>query len=337
MARPKKTFLEQVFNSNNVGKDIWIWILYVVALSGIANYYLTPEMNFHGLRDVDLKGMSGLGGLLSFLLVFRTNLSYGRFWEARGLVGGGIKTCRVIASQTCTYVNGGDASASAKRANILRLTRLSFSSIVETVHVDESPTRWSGWAAANGELLADEIKIVCAAPRPSLILLQMLRVAISDANQAKMIPDLIHMNMDANVNDMVACYNGLTKIDSTPVPAAFGQMCKLFILIFITVFPFALQKEIGHCSMILAPLSAYALFGLDHLSGEMMNPFGNGEDDLDMPGFVIGVATDTRFAENTRLGASAFPTNPATPSNSASSGNSNSALATPASVGGSML
>jgi putative membrane protein len=284
-----------------------------MVLTGLANYKMDNGKSYYGLFEVNLSGLSNIGALLSFLVVFRTNIAYGRFWEARGCIGGGIKICRALASQTCTYIGGNDAASASSRSNINRLIRLSFSGICHEVRADSSAEKWSEWAVANDDLTADENKMVLTGDRPPLLLLQWLRMAIHAANKAKMVEDLTARTMDENVDSLIGTYNGVTKIDSTPVPFAFNQMCKLLILSFCTIFPFALEQNIGHFSMLIAPLAAYALFGLDHISTQMMNPFGTDNTDLPLDKMVATVASDTRLAANCRIGSSAFPASLDTP------------------------
>ena len=45
-------------------------------------------------------GTSIMGSALSFLLVFRLSWSFGRWWEARGLIGTAMTKMRNLASRT---------------------------------------------------------------------------------------------------------------------------------------------------------------------------------------------------------------------------------------------
>jgi putative membrane protein len=291
----------------------FLWIAYVTLLTAICNFKMVEGKSYYGLMQVSLSGLSVLGGLLSFLVVFRTNIAYSRFWEARGIIGGGIKICRALAAQTCTFIDGDSAAAKTQRDNLLRLIRVSFSAIVHEVRADAGKTKWSDWLQTESEVTEEEQAIILVTDSPALVFLQLLREALFSAQKAKMVTGLTGRTMDQSIDDLIGTYNGVTKIDSTPIPFAFNQMCKLFIFVFCTMFPFALEKEIGPFSMVIAPLAAYALFGLDHISTQMMNPFGTDKADLPLLKMVASVAADTRLAAKCQVGASAFPIPLATP------------------------
>ena len=83
-------------------------------------------------------GVAILGGLLSFVLVFRTNVCYSRWWEGRCLWGGAIFSTIHICQQGCAWIS--DA----------RLRRR----LVHTVVV----FAWASKAMLRGNFLEDEVE-----------------------------------------------------------------------------------------------------------------------------------------------------------------------------------
>jgi predicted membrane chloride channel (bestrophin family) len=51
----------------------------------------------------DVKGHATLGTALAFLNVFRSNLSYGRYWDGRGQLGTLVKSGRELMRLVVTY------------------------------------------------------------------------------------------------------------------------------------------------------------------------------------------------------------------------------------------
>jgi putative membrane protein len=201
--------------------------------------------------ELSVSGLTTIGTLLSFLLVFRVNICYSRFWEARSTIGAAVKACRDLAAQSCTFVRGEEDEDQHRRANILRLTRLSFSAIVHTVHAPASDLKWKNWTQQHsdflnqGELHAHETQLVLTYPRPALVLLQLLRAAVFECTTAAVpLRMTSFQQMDTNISALIAAFHGVTKIASTPMPFPFVRMCKLFILIFVTIFPFALSETL---------------------------------------------------------------------------------------------
>lgn len=77
-------------------------LLIFVGLSFFVTLYLKPE-------PIDPKGHLILGVPLSFLLVFKSQLSYNQYWEGRGHVGEMVRACRSLVLQSLSYIRPGAA------------------------------------------------------------------------------------------------------------------------------------------------------------------------------------------------------------------------------------
>jgi putative membrane protein len=242
-------FLSVVFRLHgSVVPFVWPWILYCGVMGGVASY--ARQFDF---LDLDLAGMSTIGMLLSFLLVFRVNIAYARYWEARGHVGSGVKSCRDIASQAACFIVGDGADSINRRGNIARLVRLTFSALAHEVYTS-GPRKWEAWCRENsekGELHVWEAKKLVAFKRPFLLLIQWLRSAVMDCYSAGLLQPQMLQQMDTNISNLIVSYNGCTKIVSTPIPFAFAQMSKLFIFLFATLIGFALSDVLGNLTPIV--------------------------------------------------------------------------------------
>ena len=87
--------------SGTVIPHIWGWLLYSVMIGSIVSF--VSEI-FKVELVLQSDSMNIAGSMLGFLLVFRTNIAYSRYWEARGAVGAAISTSRDLASQTAVFV-----------------------------------------------------------------------------------------------------------------------------------------------------------------------------------------------------------------------------------------
>jgi putative membrane protein len=269
-------------------------------MGAVAHYDIVHSWGF----EMELGGFATIGMLLSFLLVFRVNISYARYWESRGHIGSAVKCCRDLASQTCTFVEGDDSDSVSRRANIARLIRLSFSALAHEIH-SKGANKWEPWARENsqkGELLSGEAKKVLVFKRPTLLLIQWLRSALMDCNASGILQSQLLAQMDQNISNLIVAFNGCTKIVSTPIPFAFSQMSKMFILLFTTLIGFGLAKVLGKVTPAMTSIIGFAFFGLDALASQMSNPFGDDQNDLPLSNFVQQVAEDTDMAVQARDG-----------------------------------
>jgi ion channel-forming bestrophin family protein len=104
-------------------------------------------------------------------------------------------------------------------------------------------------------------------------------------------PQLVrHMEdqMATLVNSQGAC----ERILKTPLPFAYVVMIKQLILVYLLSLPFAVGNISGWWSPLLMAIIALAFFGMEEASVETEDPFGRGENCLDMETFTMGIARD---------------------------------------------
>lgn len=79
-----------------------------------------------------------LGLALGFLLVFRSNLSYERFWLGRCSMGKLVKEARSLARQLCFHVEGADGATEDARIDTVRLVCIFFFLVTKRLRTDDS-------------------------------------------------------------------------------------------------------------------------------------------------------------------------------------------------------
>merc|ERR1712100_541506 len=106
-------------------KSTWPDICVACVVCLFANVLIDKSMMDHG-HNMDWFVSDGHDLLtmpLAFLLVYRTGMSYNRFFEGRGHVGQMVHSCREFARGLSTYVKGDDPTTQEKRANCARLIK----------------------------------------------------------------------------------------------------------------------------------------------------------------------------------------------------------------------
>ncbi len=88
--------------------------------------------------------------------------------------------------------------------------------------------------------------------------------------------------MDANLTTMIGGLGGCERIRRTPVPFAYAQHIKVFVVLFCYTVPFALVEALGIYTPIAAAVLSFALFGIDEIGVEIEDPFGTDPNDLPM-------------------------------------------------------
>ena len=221
-----------------------------------------------------------LGGLLGFLIVFRMNASNIRFWEGRTYWGQIINASRNLVRVGVAYTERGAELAAlvSGYAECLRHS-LQLQDNQEMAEIEVYlPKELTGQAMRYGN-------------PPTRVALAISGWIEREHREGQLNPQLVrHMEdqMASLVNSQGAC----ERILKTPLPFAYVVMIKQLILIYLLTLPFAVGDISGWWAPLLMAIIALALFGIEEASVEIEDPFGRGENCLDMEAFTIRIARD---------------------------------------------
>lgn len=86
----------------------------------------------------------------------------------------------------------------------------------------------------------------------------------------------------------------MRKFLTTPLPFPMVQMARTYLFFYVYTVPFALLSDnsnpIAHCVIIF--ILTYGFMGLEYVSIELSNPFGDDDNDFDCLGTAYGVFED---------------------------------------------
>lgn len=85
------------------------------------------------------------------------------------------------------------------------------------------------------------------------------------------------------LNKAESAFEMMSQIITTPLPLPYACLCKSLLVVWMMSFPFMLDRSLGFFGGLLIPiLIALALLGIDAISTELENPFGDDANDLDI-------------------------------------------------------
>lgn len=208
--------------------------------------------------------MSALGltsGALSLLLVFRTNSSYGRWWEARKIWGGLLNRSRDFVRQGLTWFSVEDK---ALRAQLVRYT-IGFA-VALKVHLrgdEDMRTELTGiFTDEELEAALSEVHV------PNHI----LRVMSELVYRADLHP-MLNTEMSDNITFFEDVLGKCERILKTPIPLSYTRHTSRFLFLWLTVLPFALYKDCGWSSIPIEAFSAFCLLGIEDIGVQIEEPF----------------------------------------------------------------
>ena len=96
---------------------------------------------------------------------------------------------------------------------------------------------------------------------------------ISEILKAARLPTAPHMRMEANVTEFEDCLGACERILRTPVPLSYTRHTTRFLMIWLTLLPFALVGACGAATVPLCAVVGYLLLGVEEIGNTIEEPF----------------------------------------------------------------
>ncbi|CAI5954206.1 unnamed protein product [Closterium sp. NIES-64] len=204
---------------------------------------------------------------LSFLLVFRTNASYGRFDEARKMWGLMLNRTRDITRQALSYMARDQYTYEyPKRAQFIR-------------HLQAFALTYKHHFLQEGSLeedlrqfttLSDEeiAGILGATHRPNYVLQMM-----SECMRSCHMEPVHRVAMEANFATFADDIGGSERLFKTPIPLSYTRLTSRFLVLYHMFLPFALWDPLGWLTIPVTATCAAIFFCIEEVGVLIENPF----------------------------------------------------------------
>mmetsp|Transcript_38761 Transcript_38761/g.44273 ORF Transcript_38761/g.44273 Transcript_38761/m.44273 type:complete len:371 (-) Transcript_38761:87-1199(-) len=300
--------------------SVWPKVLPYCIINSIITYAIGCVQ---GLGIVDLsitgKGHSFMGFLVAFLVVSRVNLAIGRYNEARGYLGVMYRESRELIQNMVAITSYCNDERSKEWRNevtyqICILLRVAmgvidypehFVNVWELDELDEreraeirkyvyfdtgsgpNALRWShGKRTEYEENMRVPVRLAYLLRKQIRRGRKMLSEPVSGPQEMKFI---------GSVDSFMSGYFGIRKFLTTPFPFPLVQMARTFLFFYVYTVPFVLLKDSSnvftHCLTIF--ILTFGFMGLEYVSIELDNPFGEDDNDFDNLGMAYTAFEDT--------------------------------------------
>lgn len=230
-----------------------------------------------------------IGIALGLLLVFRTNVSYDRWWEGRKLLGAIVNRTRDLARQLRAYAG---SEHKEEVADVVRLLDAFFTLAIQGLRAETDLTKLD-------KLTSDEKKQLDGKKVRAGMTLGWITERLDKLQKKGAFTEIRLLAMDQNLTSLIDNYSACERIARTPVPFAYAQHIKLFVTIFCFSVPFALVDPLKWYTPIAATIVAFALFGIDEIGVEIEDPFGYDENDLPIDRIAATISAGTHEITST--------------------------------------
>merc|ERR1712166_1633253 len=229
--------------------------------------------------NITMKGHTLAIFPVAFALVFRTGMSYNRFFEGRGHCGKFVHSARTLCRRARTHLHPADnADVIAFKTKLGRYLHLFARLQKHSIRHTESEAIEEAHTA--GLLMEDEKAILEGVKKnlPQMVLIWIGKEVVA------MRPYMIHPDvliwMEESIQGLMEDWMGMHKLATTPMPFPFIQMLLTLMYIWMYTLPFPVAAQFGWASPPVCVLLGFALFGLNAVGAELEDPMGEETNDL---------------------------------------------------------
>eukprot|EP00192_Tetraselmis_astigmatica_P012318 CAMPEP_0117661062 /NCGR_PEP_ID=MMETSP0804-20121206/7342_1 /TAXON_ID=1074897 /ORGANISM="Tetraselmis astigmatica, Strain CCMP880" /LENGTH=408 /DNA_ID=CAMNT_0005467915 /DNA_START=159 /DNA_END=1385 /DNA_ORIENTATION=- len=243
----------------------WVFALVAaVAAATCAGYSFGPQYGLN-LPTVPLAPHTLMAATIGLLLVFRTNSSYSRWYEARGLWGLAVNRLRDINRQASTWWSRKDPAAAQSRLEALH--RWTTALIFSLKH-----------HLRPGGSLKDDLKDVLPSYEFDALMavdhkpLYALQVC-SELNRVSGAEPELQTRIDRNFTIMEDVIGACEKILRTPIPVSYTRHTSRFLTMWTGLLPLALWPVCGWFTIPVSTMIAFFMFGIEDIGVFIEEPF----------------------------------------------------------------
>jgi ion channel-forming bestrophin family protein len=224
-----------------------------------------------------------IGVVLGFLLVFRTNTGYERWWEGRRLWGELVNLSRNMAAKLNAFIP-------RERADLRGFYRVMLGNFAvalkEHLRDGANPAELEQ-APGVTDGLADEPHI------PNAIVARMYAV-LQRMHQEGIIRGEHLFVLDQELRNYEYVLGGCERIKNTPIPFSYSIFIKKFIFIYTLTLPVGLIHDFQFWAIPIAVFIFYVLVSLEILAEQIEDPFGYETSDLPTEQFAARIRENVR-------------------------------------------
>jgi putative membrane protein len=212
--------------------------------------------------------------VLGWLLVFRTNASYARWWEARTLWGNLVNISRNLAIKVADLVKADDDELNRFRIDIVAFAY----GLKDHLRSESRLQLLKGFEAC-----PDHPSHV-----PSYLITRMYGEFGSWLENGLIDSGVLRV-LDAEARAFLEICGGCERIRTTRVVRSYRAFARQCVFLYLLTFPWGIVNHFGWWTVPISTIAAYFMLGLETVSEHVEEPFGYDTDDLDLDGLCDNI------------------------------------------------
>lgn len=238
-----------------------------VTLYAVLAVYVETRTRYHLYVEMPADLHAAFALVLGWLLVFRTNTAYDRWWEARKLWGGLVNVSRNLAIKACDLCHTDHAEQRAFCTSIV-----AFSYALKD-HLREGATLQSLPGFADIEDQPEHV--------PGYLMTRIYRQIRAWKAAGQIDGDDMRV-LDAEARQFLDICGGCERIRKTLVVRSYRRFARQCVGLYLVTFPWGIVDSFRLWTVPLTAIVTYFMLGLEIVAEHVEEPFGYDEDDLDL-------------------------------------------------------
>ncbi|HAS38828.1 MAG TPA: hypothetical protein DCS93_00045 [Microscillaceae bacterium] len=213
-----------------------------------------------------------LGLILGLILVFRLNTAYNKWWEGRMKWGALVNDSRTLASYLHTLLPTDDKETrSYYAAQISNFAIALRGHLRDDIKYDEFEHNDPNY-----------IQSLKEAPHVPHKIATLLMEWMQTSFKRNYISGFDKINIKVQIQNFIDILGACERIKNTPIPFSHSSFIKAFITVYVITLPFGIIDSFHeiYFAITATVLISYALIGVEIISEEIEDPFGNEANDL---------------------------------------------------------
>jgi len=271
---PIKDTLQPILTSRTLSRVAGYACLIMVYAAGVIWMEHALNKRLGGLPAEKMHAAMTL--VLGWLLVFRTNTAYSRWWEARSLWGTLVNTSRNLAAKFAAI----PGCTAADRVALRDL-------LCDFAPALRDHLRNQGGSETAGELPPGTGHI------PQHRASQIYQLLWTCKRQGRLDGDDLRV-LDADAVRLLDVCGGCERIRNTRIAYSYRVFARQCVFLFLITFPWGIGMQFHWWTVPLSGIVAYFMLGLETVAEHVEEPFGYDDDDLDLDGLCDVIARSVR-------------------------------------------
>ena len=215
-----------------------------------------------------------LGGVISLLLVFRTNSAYDRWWEGRKQWGDLTNNSRNLALKLHSFL----PDTHQEDKNFFRKIIPAYAFALRN-HLLSNKTDWELFDKHVSNHIVSKIDKEKHIPNQ---VADMIYHRIAKLHTEGMLTDNHLIFLNEELRSFTNICGACERIKNTPIPFSYSVFLKKFIFGYVMTLPFGYMFSLGYIAIPIVVFIFYVLASLELIAEEIEDPFGGDSNDLPM-------------------------------------------------------